>query len=341
MKLLITGGAGFIGSNFIHYILKKHPTAEVVNLDKLTYCGNPENLQDIENDPRYKFVQGDIADKKLLDDLFSKEKFDFIVHFAAETHVDRSIMNPFIFTETNVLGTHILLETARNYKIKKFCYISTDEVYGDIKWGKRKETRLLQPNNPYSATKAAATLLARSYFKVYNMPLIIICPSNNFGPFQFPEKLFPLFITNLLEGKKVPIYGNGRNVRQWLYVSDNCSAIDIILEKGEPGEVYNVGGENTLSNIQITKILLKLLGRDQSYIEYVPDRSGHDFRYALDSQKMKELGWKPKYEFREALENTINWYKNNPDWWQKLKNRSFQEYYRKQYKERFQTNQTN
>ena len=318
MKLLITGGAGFIGSNFIHYTLKHHKKDEVVNFDKLTYCGNLENLRDIEKNPRYKFIKGDICDAKLVEKVFQKEKPDFILNFAAETHVDRSIKNPKNFTQTNVLGTHTLLEALRKYNIKKFLQISTDEVYGSIKKGKFKEIDSLLPNSPYAASKAGADLLVRSYYKTFNLPILITRSSNNFGPYQYPEKLIPLFITNILQGKKVPLYGTGLNVRDWIYVLDNCAGIDIVLRKGKIGEIYNIGGGNEKTNLEIAKIILKELGKDESWIEYVKDRPGHDFRYALDTRKIIKLGWKPKYSFEKAIKETINWYKTHQNWWKKL-----------------------
>jgi len=318
MKLLITGGAGFIGSNFIHYILKHYKKDEVVNFDKLTYCGNLENLRDIEKNPKYKFIKGDICDAKLVEKVFQKEKPDFILNFAAETHVDRSIKNPKNFTQTNVLGTHTLLEASRKYNIKKFLQISTDEVYGSIKKGKFKEIDSLLPNSPYAASKAGADLLVRSYYKTFNLPILITRSSNNFGPYQYPEKLIPLFITNILQGKKVPLYGTGLNVRDWIYVLDNCAGIDIVLRKGKIGEIYNIGGGNEKTNLEIAKIILKELGKDESWIEYVKDRPGHDFRYALDTRKIIKLGWKPKYSFEKAIKETIIWYKTRQDWWKKL-----------------------
>jgi dTDP-glucose 4,6-dehydratase len=315
-RILITGGCGFIGSNFIRYFLKKHKAYFIINFDKLTYAGRLENLKDISGLSNYKFIQGDICDPLTVEKVM--KKVEYVIHFAAETHVDRSIVDPFIFVKTNVLGTQILLEMAKKYKIKKFLYISTDEVYGSIKKGKFKETDPLNPSSPYSASKAAADLLCQAYFKTYNFPVIIIRPSNNFGPYQFPEKLIPLFITNLLRNKKVPLYGTGKNVRDWLYVLDCCCGIDLIFSKGKIGEIYNLSGGNEKRNIEITRIILKKLGKDESFIEYVKDRPGHDWRYALDCSKIKKLGWRPKYKFEEAIEETINWYKNNEWWWKPL-----------------------
>jgi dTDP-glucose 4,6-dehydratase len=317
MKLLITGGCGFIGSNFIRYILNKYPNYSIVNLDKLTYCGNPENINDVEDNPNYKFVNGNICDEQLVNELV--KDVDIIVHFAAESHVDNSIKDPFIFTKTNMIGTHNLLEAARNNDIKKFIMISTDEVYGSINDGSFTESSPFKPNSPYSSTKAAADMLARSYYKTYDLPVIITRSSNNFGPYQFPEKVVPLFITNLIEDKKVPIYGDGLNVRDWLYVIDNCEGIDFVMHKGKIGEDYNIGGGNELTNIEITKLILKELDKDESSIEYVKDRAGHDRRYSLDCSKIHALGWKPRFDFQSALKETVKWYKDNQEWWKKLK----------------------
>lgn len=334
MKLLITGGAGFIGSNFIHYILKKYPTYQVVNLDLLTYAANLENLKDIEDDPQYKFVRGDICDVELVDNLISIEKPDVITNFAASTHVDRSILDPYEFVKTDVLGVHALLEASRKYKISRIVQIGTDESYGSIKKGKFKETDPLLPNSPYSASKASADLLCRSYFKTYGLPVLITRSSNNYGAWQYPEKLIPLFVTNLLQGRKVPIYGDGKQVRDWLYVLDNCSGIDMVLHKGKDGEIYNIGADCEKQNIEITKIILKELGKNESWIKCVKDRPGHDRRYALDSSKIKKLGWKPRYQFKQAIKETINWYKTNREWWQKIKSGEYLEYYQQQYGKR-------
>ncbi|MFA6146511.1 MAG: dTDP-glucose 4,6-dehydratase [Patescibacteria group bacterium] len=331
MKLLITGGAGFIGSNFIHYIFKKYKNYQIINLDKLTYCGNLENLKDIEKNPHYKFIKGDICDKNLIDNLLKNEKPDAIINFAAMTHVDRSILDAEEFIKTNILGVQILLEASRKYKISRFIQISTDEVYGSILKGKFKETDILDPSSPYSASKAAAELLALSYFKTYDLPVLITRSSNNYGPFQYPEKLIPLFVTNLLENKKVPIYGDGKQVRDWLYVLDNSMAIDLVLHKGKIGEIYNIGGNSEKENIEITKNIFKILGKNKSSIEYVKDRLAHDRRYAIDSSKIKKLGWKPKYKFSEALKITVNWYKNNKNWWQRIKTGEYLKYYQTQY----------
>ncbi|MDD3101885.1 MAG: dTDP-glucose 4,6-dehydratase [Patescibacteria group bacterium] len=330
-KILITGGAGFIGSNFIHYILKKYKNYQIVNLDKLNYCGNLENLKDIEKNSHYKFIKGDIGDKDLVDNLLKNEKPDAIINFAAMTHVDRSILDAEEFIKTNILGVQILLEASRKYKISRFIQISTDEVYGSILKGKFKETDILDPSSPYSASKAAAELLALSYFKTYNLPVLITRSSNNYGPFQYPEKLIPLFVTNLLEGKKVPIYGDGKQVRDWLYVLDNSRAIDLVLHKGKIGEIYNIGANSEKENIEITKNIFKILGKNESSIEYVKDRLAHDRRYAIDSSKIKKLGWKPEYKFSEAIKITVYWYKNNKNWWQRIKTGEYLKYYKTQY----------
>ena len=317
MKLLVTGGCGFIGSNFVRYILKKHPSYKVINLDKLTYCGCKESLKDIEKDKRYKFVKGDICDKKLVGKII--KGCDAILNFAAESHVDRSIKDASSFVSTNVHGTQVLLDAAKKKRIKRFVQISTDEVYGSVQKGSFKETTLLHPNSPYAASKAAGDHLALAYHTTFKLPVIVTRSSNNFGPYQFPEKVIPLFITNLLENKKVPLYGDGLNVRDWLYVLDNCRAIDMILHKGKPGEIYNIGGEYEIPNIKLTRIILKLLNKTYRMIEYVPDRLGHDRRYSLDSKKMKKLGWKPEKDFNAAIRETIKWYENNRSWWKELK----------------------
>lgn len=317
MNLLITGGNGFIGSNFIRLILNKYPDYKITNLDSLTYCGNPENLKDIEENPNYEFIKGDVCDINAVRQALANK--DAVIHFAAESHVDNSIRDPFIFTKTNVTGTHVLLEEARKLNIKRFVYISTDEVYGSIENGSFKEDDPLNPSSPYSASKAAADMLARAYYTTYKFPVIIVRSSNNFGPYQYPEKLIPLFITNLIEGKKVPLYGDGMNVRDWIYVIDNCDAISFILHNGEIGEVYNIAAANEMSNIEITQLILKELGKDESYIQKVSDRPGHDRRYSISCDKILKLGWKPKFVFRNALTDTINWYKQNSSWWKKLK----------------------
>jgi dTDP-glucose 4,6-dehydratase len=315
-RLLVTGGAGFIGSNFIRLILSKYPDYKITNLDKLTYCGNIENLRDVENNKNYTFVKGDIVDEALVSRLV--KDCDTIVHFAAESHVDRSIKDPSEFLRTNIFGTYTLLEAAKKSGVKLFIQISTDEVYGSIARGYSKEGDPLEPNSPYSATKAGADLLARSYFVTFKLPVIITRSSNNFGPYQYPEKVIPLFITNLLADKKVPLYADGMNMRDWLYVEDNCEAIDVVMHKGSPGEIYNIGVGSEITNLELTRGLLGILGKDESSIEYVKDRPGHDKRYALDIEKIKALGWRPRHDYRDALGLTVDWYENNKTWWHKL-----------------------
>lgn len=334
MKLLVTGGAGFIGSNFILYWLRKYPQDKIVNLDKLTYAGNLENLKSIEGNPGYTFVQGDICDPKLVDDL--TKNIDVIVHFAAESHVDRSIMDPGPFVKTNVEGTYVLLEAARRNKVPRFHHISTDEVFGSLPLNssqKFTDTTPYNPRSPYSASKASSDHLARAYHTTYGLPVTLSNCSNNFGPLQFPEKLIPLAITNLIEGKKMPVYGDGLNVRDWLYVEDHCTAIDAILKKGKIGKTYLVGGlTEDIPNIEIVKRILKIMGKGEENIEFVKDRPGHDRRYAIDwSTINQELGWKPAYSFDEALKATVDWFTANKDWWHNIKSGEYRDYYHKQY----------
>ena len=317
MKVLITGGCGFIGTNFIKYWLEKYPNDEIINLDKLTYAGNPDNLKDIEDNPKYTFVKGDICDRKIVDKVM-KDK-DIVFNFAAESHVDNSIKGPLVFTESNVLGTHVLLESAKQNNIKKFIHISTDEVYGSVKEGSFSETDILKPNSPYSAAKAAAEMIVRAYNVTFKLPVIITRSSNNYGPYQYPEKVIPLFVTNLIENKKVPLYGTGMNVRDWIYVMDNCEAVDFVSKNGEIGEIYNIGGGNEIPNIELTNSILKEMDKDETYIEYVEDRLAHDFRYSLTCNKIHKLGWKPRFNFETALKETVQWYKDNEEWWRKLK----------------------
>jgi len=324
MKLLITGGCGFIGSNFIHYWLNKYPEDKIVNLDVLTYAGNLENLRDIAGNPNYKFVKGDIGDYKLVNKIV--KGIDLIVHFAAESHVDRSIKNSADFIKTNVEGTRVLLDAAKSASRRngniRFHHISTDEVFGalgsdDLPFN---EKTAYNPRSPYSASKAAADHLVRAYFHTHKLPITISNCSNNYGPCQYPEKLMPLFITNLIEGKKVSVYGNGKNIRDWIYVDDHNAGVDAIIKKGRLGETYCLGGGNELANIDITKKILKLMDKGEEMIEYVKDRKGHDWRYAIDYTKArKELGWEPKVDFTAGLKKTIDWYKNNTNWWRKLK----------------------
>lgn len=315
----MTGGSGFIGSNFVRYMLNEHPDYRVINLDKLTYAGNPDNLKDVEDNPNYSFVRGDICDPDTVDTLVQEQQIDQVVHFAAETHVDRSITDGSAFVRTNLLGTYTLLDSALRAGIDRFIHISTDEVYGSTTEGSFKEADVLNPSSPYSSSKAGSDLLARSYYVTYDMPVIITRCTNNFGPYQYPEKLIPLFITNLLDDEKVPVYGTGQNVRDWIYVLDHCRAIDFILQHGEVGEIYNVGGGAEKTNLEITEKILGILGKDGSMIEHVNDRPGHDFRYSLDCSKLKNLGWVPEYNFEDALEKTIGWYIENEWWWRKLK----------------------
>lgn len=321
MKLLVTGGAGFIGSNFILYWLKNYPEDAIINLDLLTYAGNSENLKSIESHPKYQFIRGDIGDQELVLRLL-EEEVDAVVHFAAESHVDRSIIDPSAFVRTNVLGTHVLLESARQKNIR-FHLVSTDEVYGSLELNDNKkfsESTPYDPRSPYSASKASSDHLTRAYFHTYKLPITISNCSNNYGPFQFPEKLIPFFATNLIEGKKLPLYGQGLNVRDWLFVEDHCRAIDLIIRKGKIGETYCVGGDSEKSNIEIAKSILKSFGKDENWIEFVEDRKGHDLRYAIDFSKInKELGWKPTTDFETGLEKTLQWYRDNEDWWKKLK----------------------
>lgn len=317
LNLLITGGSGFIGSNFIRYMLEKYPICNIFNLDKLTYAGNPDNLKDIENNQKYSFVRGDITDPVVVDRVM--KNVDYVVHFAAESHVDRSIEDGSVFVRTNVLGTYTLLESAMKHGIMKFIHVSTDEVYGSIREGSFRETDRLTPSSPYSSSKAGSDLIALSYYVTYKLPVIITRSTNNFGPYQYPEKLIPLFITNLLENRNVPVYGTGRNVRDWIYVLDHCKAVDFVLQNGSIGEIYNIGSGAEKTNLEITRKILSLLGKDESMIEYVKDRLGHDLRYSLDCSKLRELGWKSNYNFDEALTDTVKWYVENWWWWKKLK----------------------
>lgn len=312
-KMLITGGAGFIGSNFIHYILSKYNDYQVINLDKLTYAANLENLKDIEDNKNYKFIHGDIADKEFIFKLFENEKFDIVINFAAESHVDNSILNPQIFTITNILGTQVLLDACRKYNIKRFHQISTDEVYGELPLDDKSilftEKTPLNPSSPYSASKASADMLVKSYYRTYSLPITISRCSNNYGPYQHLEKLIPLMISKAINNDNLPVYGNGLNVRDWLHVYDHCTAIDLIIHEGKIGEIYNIGGNNEKSNIDVVKIILKELGKSEKLIKYVNDRPGHDLRYAIDSTKIKTtLNWKPVYSFEKGILDTIKWY---------------------------------
>jgi dTDP-glucose 4,6-dehydratase len=320
MHLIVTGGCGFIGSNFIRQVLATRPGWRITNVDKLTYAGNPASLSDVSANPAYKFFKGDICDRALMTEIFSSQP-DAVVHFAAESHVDRSIMGPEIFVQTNVMGTQVLLEVARGARIKRFVHVSTDEVYGSLgPTGLFTETTPLAPNSPYSASKAGSDMLVSAYYHTFGMDTVITRCSNNYGPYQYPEKLIPLLVTNLMDDKQIPIYGDGKNVRDWLHVDDHCSGILLALEKGKAGESYNIGGNNERENIVIAKKLLSLLGKDESSIKYVEDRLGHDRRYAIDASKIRrDLGWKPKYEFESGIASTVEWYKANEKWWRPLK----------------------
>ncbi|EEL71918.1 dTDP-glucose 4,6-dehydratase [Bacillus mycoides] len=321
MNILVTGGAGFIGSNFIHYMLKNYETYKIINYDALTYSGNLNNVKSIQENPNYSFVKGKIQNGELLEHVVKERDVQVIVNFAAESHVDRSIENPIPFYDTNVIGTVTLLELVKKYSYIKLVQVSTDEVYGSLgKTGKFIEETPLAPNSPYSSSKASSDMIALSYYETYQLPVIITRCSNNYGPYQYPEKLIPLMVTNALEGKKLPLYGDGLNVRDWLHVTDHCSAIDTVLHKGCVGEVYNIGGNNEKTNVDVVEQIIKLLGKTKKDIEFVTDRLGHDRRYAIDAQKMKnEFEWEPRYTFEQGLKETVEWYKNNVDWWKPLK----------------------
>jgi len=332
MRILVTGGLGFMGSNFIRYLLNKYFDYTIINLDKLTYCGNLDNLKDIEDNPNYQFVKGDIANKNDVERAIG-DGVDKIINAAAETHVDRSIMEPDAFVKTDIFGTYTLLEAAKKYNVGQFIQISTDETFGSIENGEFTEQSPFAPNSPYAASKAGADLLCRAYFKTYGLPIIVTHSCNFYGPFQYPEKLIPLFITNLLEGKKVPLYGKGEQWREWIYIEDQCRAIDLIMEKGKPGEVYNIGTGYLKQNIETTRFILNELGFGEEMIEYVKDRPGHDFRYALNSGKLRALGWSPSFSWEEGMRQTIKWYQENEWWWKKIKSGEYLEYYKRQYQD--------
>ncbi len=339
MNILVTGGAGFIGSNFIYYMLKKHPSYRVVCIDALTYAGNLETLEKAMENPNFRFFKGDITDRKAVYSLFEEEKFDAVVNFAAESHVDRSIEEPEVFLRTNILGTQVLLDASRKYGNIRYHQVSTDEVYGDLPLDRPDlfftEETPIHTSSPYSASKASADLLVMAYYRTYGLPVTISRCSNNYGPYHFPEKLIPLMLINALEGKTLPVYGEGLNVRDWLYVEDHCKAIDLILHKGRIGEVYNVGGHNEKANIEVVKTLLRILGKDESLIRYVKDRPGHDMRYAIDPTKIQtELGWEPETNFNDGLRKTVNWYLANTSWWQNIVSGDYMNYYEKMYKDR-------
>jgi dTDP-glucose 4,6-dehydratase len=333
MKILITGGAGFMGSHFVKHVLSKYPDYQVIVLDKLTYAGNMDNLKEIEGSKNFSFIKGDIANKEDVEKAIGNG-VGKIINFAAETHVDRSILEPDAFIKTDIFGTYNILEATRKFNIGQFVQISTDEVYGSISEGSFTEESPFLPNSPYSASKAGGDLLCRAYFETYKTPVIVTHSCNFYGPNQYPEKLIPLFITNLIEGKKVPVYAKGENVREWIYTSDYCRAIDLIMEKGANGEVYNIGTGNERKNIEVTKFILDVMGFGEEIIEYVKDRPGHDFRYSINCEKLRKLGWQPEISFEDGLRETIGWYKDNSWWWKKIKSGEYLEYYKKQYLER-------
>ena len=334
-KVLVTGGAGFIGGNFIHYMLGKYPHYEIYNIDALTYAGDLSKHRQIEANERYHFIQFDITDRDAMMKLFWQEQFDYVVHFAAESHVDRSIINPEQFVLTNVLGTQILLDAAKEYGIKKFVHISTDEVYGEWPFDSTAlftEQTPLQPNSPYSASKASADMFVRSYYETYGLPMNITRCSNNYGPYHFPEKLIPLTIIRAMNNETIPVYGDGRNIRDWLHVYDHCRAVDLVLHEGVNGEVYNVGGHNERTNIEVVKQILSILHKSEDLIEFVTDRPGHDQRYAIDATKLAALGWKPTYSFETGLKQTVEWYQQNKQWWKQIINGEYQQYLEQQYR---------
>lgn len=331
-RLLVTGGAGFIGSAFVRRLLARDPRQSVIVLDKLTYAGNRANLAPVERAPGFRFVRGDIADASVVEELAAD--VDAIVNFAAESHVDRSIESPDAFIETDVRGTYVLLEAARRHELERYLQVSTDEVYGDLATGSALETDPVAPRSPYAASKAAGDLLVRAYHATYGLPVAITRASNTFGPYQYPEKVLPLFVTNALDGEPLPLYGDGLQVRDWLYVDDHCAAIELVLERGAPGEVYNVGGGNEMTNLALTRLILEKLERPMSLVRSVPDRPGHDRRYSVDASKIRALGWAPTAGFDEALSATVRWYVQHEDWWRRLKSGEYLDYYRRQYADR-------
>ena len=341
MKIIVTGGAGFIGSNFVQYEVKNHPEDEIINLDLLTYAGNLESVKPVENAPNYRFVRGDIADREFIFRLFEEEKPDVIVNFAAESHVDRSITDPEIFVRTNVVGTTTLLDACRKYGIRRYHQVSTDEVYGDLPLDRPDlfftEETPLHTSSPYSSAKASADLFVMAYHRTYGLPVTISRCSNNYGPYHFPEKLIPLVISRALNDEEIPVYGKGENVRDWLYVTDHCSAIDLVVRKGREGEVYNIGGHNERTNLEVVKTILKALNKPESLIKYVTDRPGHDLRYAMDPTKIEtELGWKPEYTFDTGIPVTIQWYLDNKDWWEHIVNGEYTKYFDNMYGRRLE-----
>lgn len=331
MRIFVCGGLGFMGSDFIRFLFETVPGIKVLNLDKMTYAGNPANVAAVAKNPRYHFERGDIANERLVDRLVKQFKPELVVNYAAETHVDRSILDPKPFIQTDIVGTQVLLESVRKFKIPRYIQISTDEVYGSIVTGKFTEQSPLAPNSPYSASKAGGDLMVRAYAKTFGVPALITRSCNNYGPYQYPEKLISLFITNLLEGRDVPLYGSGRNVREWIYVRDHSRAVWLVAQKGKLGEVYNIGNGNEITNLELTRTLLKLLKVPASRIKFVKDRLGHDLRYALDGGKIKRLGFKPAHKFDQALAATVNWYKDNEAWWRPIKSGEYQDYYKKNY----------
>ena len=333
-KILVTGGAGFIGGNFVQYMVDKYPQYDIYNLDLLTYAGDLTKHKHIEGKDNYHFIKVDIADRETIVALFVREKFDYVVHFAAESHVDRSITDPEIFVKTNVLGTQVLLDASRAVDVSKFVHVSTDEVYGELDFDPNTfftEETPLQPNSPYSASKASSDLLVRAYHETYGLPVNITRCSNNYGPYHFPEKLIPLTISRVLNEQKVPVYGDGKNIRDWLHVIDHCAAIDLVLHEGINGEVYNVGGHNELTNLEVVKTIIKTLGKSEELIEFVKDRLGHDKRYAIDPTKLEKLGWKPSYTFDTGIAQTVQWYLDNQEWWEQILSGEYQSYFEKQY----------
>lgn len=339
MNIIVTGGAGFIGANFVYYELEKHPEDRIICLDKLTYAGNLETLEEAMKNPNFRFVKGDIADKEFVEKLFEEEKPDIVVNFAAESHVDRSIEDPGIFLKTNILGTQVLMDACRKYGIKRYHQVSTDEVYGDLPLDRPDlfftEDTPIHTSSPYSSSKAGADLLVLAYHRTFGLPVTITRCSNNYGPYHFPEKLIPLMISRALADESLPVYGKGENVRDWLYVKDHCAAIDLVMREGKVGEVYNVGGHNEKSNLEVVKIILDKLGKPESLITYVTDRPGHDMRYAIDPTKIhNELGWLPETKFEDGIEETIEWYLNNKEWWENILSGEYQNYFDKMYKEK-------
>ncbi|WP_249869210.1 dTDP-glucose 4,6-dehydratase [Oceanobacillus saliphilus] len=333
-KILVTGGAGFIGGNFVQYMVDKYPQYDIYNMDLLTYAGDLTKHKYIEKKDNYFFVKADIADRETIVPLFEKEKFDYVVHFAAESHVDRSITDPGIFVQTNVLGTQVLLDASRAVEVTKFVHVSTDEVYGELDFDPNTfftEETPLQPNSPYSASKASSDLLVRAYHETYGLPVNITRCSNNYGPYHFPEKLIPLTISRVLNDQKVPVYGDGKNIRDWLHVIDHCAAIDLVMHEGVNGEVYNVGGHNELTNLEVVKTIIEALGKSDELIDFVKDRLGHDKRYAIDPTKLENLGWKPTYNFETGIAQTIQWYLDNKEWWEQIISGDYQDYFEKQY----------